>query len=94
MSREVARSPRQPWQRWVKKLAWLGVPLVLLGESGHLLFNWLRQTLAHHFFHIVFGAGAGVLFLIYVIQDIRHNGPPAFSWRLHPRPTPPPETSA
>ena len=94
MNEGVAASPKQPLRSWVVKLAWLGVPLVLLGEFGHLVFSWLRETLAHHFFHIVFGFGAGLIFLIYVIQDIRHHGRPEFSWRLHPKATRPPESPA
>ncbi len=66
------------------KLAWLGAPLVIVGEAGHLLLDWARQHLAHHLFHIVFGVGAGVIFLAWVIADIRRNGRPTFSWRLHP----------
>ena len=84
MSEEVSGSPRQPLRRWVIKLAWLGLPLLLIGESGHLFLNWAREQLAHHFFHIVFGIGAGVIFFSFVIRDIRHNGWPSFSWKLHP----------
>jgi hypothetical protein len=84
MSREVSGSPRQPVRRWVIKVAWVGVPLVVLGESGHLLLSWAREQLAHHFFHIVFGIGAGVIFFAFVIRDIRRHGRPSFSWRLHP----------
>lgn len=75
---------QQPLRRWVVKLALVGVPLLILGEAGHLLLNWARDQLAHHFFHIVFGLGAGALFLVYVILDIRHNGWPGFTWRLRP----------
>jgi hypothetical protein len=42
----------------------------------------------------VFGIGAGVVFGIYVIRDIKHNGWPTFSWRLHPDSPRPPETTA
>jgi hypothetical protein len=94
VSEEVSGSPKRPLRPWIIKMAWLGVPLVLLGEAGHLLLTSFRQTLAHHFFHLVFGVGAGVVFLIYVIQDVRHNGWPGFSWHLHPRPPRPPETPA
>ncbi len=94
MSEEVSGSSRQPLRRWLIKTAWLGVPLVLLGESGHLLLSWAREQLAHHLFHIVFGLGAGIVFFGFVIADIRRSGWPEFSWRLHPKPTPPPEASA
>ena len=75
---------RRPLRSWVIKLAWLGVPLVLIGETGHHLLGRLGQTLAHHFFHILFGAGAVAVFAIYAIVDIRRHGWPAFSWRLRP----------
>ena len=94
MSGEVSGSPRQPVRRWIVKVAWIGVPLVLLGETGHLLLDWAREQLAHHFFHIVFGIGAGVVFFTYVVLDIRRNGWPEFSWRLRPEGQPPPEPSA
>ena len=85
MSKEVSAPRRQPLRRWAIKVAWVGVPLVLLGESGHILLGWAREQLAHHLFHIVFGIGAGVVFFAYVIGDIRQNGWPSFSWRLHPQ---------
>jgi len=84
MSDEVSGSPRQPVRRWVVKLAWLGVPLLLVGESGHLFLSWAREQLAHHLFHIVFGLGAGVIFFSFVLRDIRRNGWPSFSWKLRP----------
>lgn len=65
-------------------MAWLGVPLLILGETGHLLLNWLSQQLVHHFFHLVFGVGAGIVFFTFVVRDIRHNGWPSFTWRLRP----------
>ena len=85
MSGEVSGTPRQPVRSWAMKVAWVGVPLILLGETGHFLLGWAREQLAHHFFHIVFGIGAGVIFFAYVIRDIRRNGWPSFSWRLHER---------
>jgi hypothetical protein len=94
MSREVSGSPRQPVRSWVIKVAWIGVPLVVLGESGHLLLTWAREQLAHHFFHIVFGIGAGVVFFAFVIRDIRRHGWPSFSWRLHPEGSRPPDAPA
>ena len=93
MSREMSGSPRQPVRRWLTKVAWVGVPLALLGESGHLFLDWAREQLAHHFFHIVFGIGAGLVFFTYVIRDIRRNGWPSFSWRLHPQAAPRPDAS-
>ena len=94
MSKEVSGPTRQPLRHWVIKMAWIGVPLVVFGESGHLLLSWAREQLAHHFFHIVFGIGAGLVFFAYVIGDIRRNGWPSFSWRLHPGAPPPPDLPA
>ena len=94
MKREVSGSRRQPLRRWVIRMAWLGVPLVILAESGHLLLRWAQAHLAHHFFHIVFGIGAGVIFFTYVVRDIRANGWPEFSWRLRPPAPRPPDAPA
>jgi hypothetical protein len=94
MSKEVSGSTRQPLRTWAIRMAWVGVPLVILGESGHLLLKWAQAQLAHHFFHIVFGIGAGVIFFTYVIRDIRHNGWPSFSWRFHPPAPRPPDAPA
>jgi hypothetical protein len=70
--------------RWARKLAWLVIPLAVVGEAGHQLLERLGQVLAHHFFHILFGLGAVAVFTIYAIVDIRRHGWPAFSWRLNP----------
>lgn len=70
---------------WARKLAWLAVPLALVGEAGHHLLELLGQTLAHHFFHIVFGLGAAAVFVTYVVLDIRRNGWPTFTWRVRER---------
>ena len=88
---EEAGRTRRPLRSWVIKLAWLGVPLVLIGETGHQLLGRLGQTLAHHFFHILFGVGAVAVFTIYAIVDIRRHGWPAFSWRLNPHDGPGPQ---
>jgi hypothetical protein len=80
----VATRRRRSLATWVRKLAWLAVPLALLGEAGHHLLGRLGQTLAHHFFHIVFGLGAVVVFAVYVFVDVRRNGWPSFSWRIRP----------
>ena len=94
MSGKVSGSPRQSARSWVMKVAWIGVSLVILGESGHLLLSWAREQLVHHFFHIVFGIGAGLVFFAFVIRDIRRNGWPSFSWRLHPDAPRPPDAPA
>ena len=78
---EVRAGRRSPIG-WARKLAWLAVPLALVGEAGHHLLELLGQTLAHHFFHIVFGLGASAVFVTYVVFDIRRNGWPTFTWRV------------
>jgi hypothetical protein len=60
------------------------VPLALLGEVGHQLLGRLGHAVAHHFFHIVFGLGAALIFGVYVLIDVRRNGWPTFSWRIRP----------
>ena len=75
---------RQPLRGWVRKLAWLAVPIAIAGELGHHLLERLGQTLAHHFFHIVFAGGAAIVFVIYVAIDVGRHGWPAFSWRMRP----------
>jgi hypothetical protein len=75
---------RQPAVRWARKVAWLVVPLALVGEFGHHLLERLGQTLAHHFFHILFAGGATVIFGAFVLVDIRRHGWPTFSWRARP----------
>jgi hypothetical protein len=70
--------------RWARKLAWLVIPLAVVGEAGHQLLERLGQVFAHHFFHILFGLGAAVVFGAYVFLDIRRNGWPTFSWRIRP----------
>lgn len=56
--------------------------LGVLGEIGHRLLERLGDTLAHHLFHLTFGAGAALVFAALVLADIRRNGWPTFSWRL------------
>jgi hypothetical protein len=80
----VSRRPRQGLGRWARKLVWVLVPLAAVGEVGHQLLEHLGQALAHHFFHILFGFGAAVVFGTYVLLDIRRNGWPTFSWRIRP----------
>ena len=58
--------------------------LGLLGELGHQLLGRWGQALAHHFFHILFGAAAILAFGIYAAVDIRRHGLPRFSRRLRP----------
>lgn len=75
---------RQSGLRWARKLALLAAPVVLLGEAGHHLLERYPEVLAHHLFHILFGAGAVVAFVAFLAVDIRRNGVPSFSFRLGP----------
>ena len=93
LEEEVAGRERRSLRSWVLKLAWLVVPLALLGEAGHQLLGLLGQTLAHHFFHIVFGLGAVTVFAVYVAIDVRRHGWPSFSWRIRPGETGPRDPS-
>jgi hypothetical protein len=78
---EVRRNRRQPLRRWLVRLAWLVVPVAVIGEAGHHLLESFGQTLAHHFFHILFAGGAAAAFVVYVAVDVRRHGWPEFSWR-------------
>jgi hypothetical protein len=80
---------RQPALRWLRRMAWLVLPVALLGELGHQVLQRAGQTLAHHFFHILFGAGAVIAFTAYAIVDIRRHGWPGFQWRVRPVPRSP-----
>jgi hypothetical protein len=81
---EVTDRRRQPVARWARKVTWLIVPLALVGEFGHHLLERLGQTLAHHFFHVLFAGGAAVIFGAFVVVDIHRHGWPTFSWRARP----------
>ena len=78
----VSRPGRQSAGPWIRKLAWLVIPLAVVGEVGHQLLERLGQVLAHHFFHIVFGLGAAAIFAVFAVIDIRRHGWPSFSWRI------------
>jgi hypothetical protein len=73
---------RQPLRRLVAKLAWLAVPIGLAGELGHQVLERAGRALAHHLFHVAFGLGAALVFLTFVLVDVRRHGPPTFSWRI------------
>ena len=77
---------RQPIARLIGRLAALLVPIALLGEAGHQLFERLHRQAAHHAFHLIFAAGAVIVFGLYLVREIRRNGWPSFSWRLRPEP--------
>jgi hypothetical protein len=92
--REVCGRRRQPLRRWAVRLAWLVVPVALIGEAGHHLLEALGRTVAHHLFHIAFAGLAAAAFIVYVAVDVGRHGWPTFSWRIspagskHPSPTP------
>jgi hypothetical protein len=65
-------------------VAWVVVPVAVIGEAGHHLLEALGQTLAHHFFHILFAGGAAAAFVVFVVVDVRRHGWPTFSWRGSP----------
>jgi hypothetical protein len=69
---------------WLRRAAWVVIPLAVAGELGHQLLERAGQAVAHHLFHILFGFGAAVAFGIYVLIDIRRHGWPTFSWRIRP----------
>jgi hypothetical protein len=84
-----AEDRRQPLRRWVRKLAWLAIPVTLAGELGHRLLERLGQTLAHHFFHLLFAGAAAVAFVVFVAIEVRRHGWPTFSRRAGPTPVEP-----
>ena len=66
-------------------MALIVVPIALLGEAGHQLFEHLHRQAAHHAFHLLFVGGAVIVFSIYLVREIRRNGWPSFSWRVRAR---------
>jgi hypothetical protein len=84
-----AEDRRQPLRRWVRKLAWLAIPVTLAGELSHRLLERLGQTLAHHLFHILFAGAAAVAFVVFVAIDVRRHGWPIFSRGAGPTPVDP-----
>jgi hypothetical protein len=60
------------------------LPVAVVGEAGHQVLERLGQTLAHHFFHVVFAGLAAGIFVVYVAVDVRRHGWPTFSWRARP----------
>lgn len=63
------------------RLALIALPVAVVGEAGHQVLERLGQTLAHHFFHVVFAGLAAAIFVGYVAVDVRRHGWPTFSWR-------------
>jgi hypothetical protein len=68
--------------RWLRGGILLVIPIALLGELGHRLLDQLGRSFAHHLFHILFGAGAIVVFVVVVLLEVRRNGWPSFSLGL------------
>jgi hypothetical protein len=81
---EVEKVPRPSLRRRLAGLAWLVIPVAVIGEAGHRLLEAIGRTLAHHLFHVLFAGGAAVVFLAYVAVDVRRYGWPDFSWRARP----------
>ncbi len=75
---------RQPALRLASKLAWIVALAAILGEAGHHIFERLHEHAAHHLFHILFGGGALVIFVSYLVVSIVRHGWPSFSWRIRP----------
>jgi hypothetical protein len=66
-------------------VAWVAVPVILIGEAGHRVLEAVGRAVAHHLFHILFAGGAAVAFAVFVAVDVRRHGWPTFSWRGAPR---------
>ncbi len=45
----MSRDRRQSAGPWIRKVAWLMVPLALVGELGHQLLERLGQDIVEHF---------------------------------------------
>jgi hypothetical protein len=69
----------------MRKLAWLVVPMAILGELGHQVLERWGDVLAHHLFHIAFAGGAALAFIGFVAIDVRRHGWPEFIWRVRTR---------
>jgi hypothetical protein len=68
----------------VTGLVLVALPIAVVGETGHQVLERLGQSLAHHFFHVVFAGLAAAIFVGYVAVDVRRHGWPTFSWRTRP----------
>ena len=67
--------------RRIRRVALVAAALALVGELGHQLLERFGQALAHHLFHVVFAGGAVVVFVGFVVDDVRRHGWPSFTWR-------------
>lgn len=74
--------PRSAVGPRMRRFLWVALAIAIIGEGGHQLFDRYGTAIGHHFFHIVLGGGAILMFLALVIYDIRRNGRPRLSWRL------------
>ena len=79
-----AGTGRSKWSRWIRGGLFIGAPIAFLGEAGHQLLDHLGHAVAHHLFHLLFGAGAVVVFGSFIAAEVRRNGWPSFSWRVNP----------
>ena len=70
--------------RLARRLGAVVLVTAALGEGGHLLLEHAGADLLHHLFHLLFAGASVIAFLCCVAIDIRRNGFPTFSWRLHP----------
>lgn len=66
----------------MRRFLWIALAIAVAGEGGHQLFDRYGTAIGHHFFHIVLGGSAILLFVALAIHDIRRHGKPRFSWRL------------
>jgi hypothetical protein len=82
---EGTTARRQPARRWLARLAWVVVPVAVVGEAGHHLLDRLGQAVAHHVFHLLFAGGAAIVFFGYVAVNVRRHGWPVLSWRATDR---------
>jgi hypothetical protein len=68
----------------MRRFLWAAVAVAVVGEGGHQLFDRYGTAFGHHAFHIFMVGAAAMMFAAIVYVDIRRNGRPRFSWRLHP----------
>jgi hypothetical protein len=74
-------------RRQVVRIVIAVLGLVALGEVGHQLFERMGWEAGHHAFHLAYGAGAIVAFLVFAVRDVRRHGLPRFVWALRAPPS-------
>lgn len=80
MSEALEGRPATPGRR-IRRAVLVAAALALVGELGHQLLERFGQALAHHLFHVVFAGAAAVVFVAFVVVDVRRHGWPSFTWR-------------